>query len=139
MYLTLDKKKEAHKRLSLLEGMEENYQNLLDDIEEISMTDGLRSCTSDKIHGIVHGDPKINLILAKEQLTLKKLSHLIAINDTKRGFNLLNEREKEIMKMRYIDNKSVKQIMKEKGYEKTNVYQIIDRALSIMAGQITDL
>lgn len=146
IYLSIDQRKEIKERISNIEQIKENLIDAKAEYEEIIQmnpnvktrgTDDQKNSGGYKIKE--QNDKIINMSMRKDALKKRIDEYNIIIKDFDRGWNILSEKEKEILELRYKQNMKQETVARNLKMDRKTIYNIEMNALRKMELELLKL
>lgn len=146
IHISIDPRKEIKKRIELKDQLHENLIDAKAEYEELvkmNPTVQAKGSGDKKRNGNNTGcettDKIISISLRKKALKKRIAEYEIMVNDFNRGWNLLNDGEKEILTMRFINNMKQEVVAKRLGFDRKTIYSRELEALRKMEAELLDI
>lgn len=142
IYLSVDHRKEIKERISEINRIRENYKDAKAEYEElIKMDPNTKSKGSGDYHECAaHPDEQtdkiISMSMRREALYKRINEYKAIIGDFDRGWNRLNDKEKDILSKRYMQHMKQETIAKNSTMDRKTVYNIEMTALRKMESEL---
>lgn len=145
IHISLDPRREIKKRIELKKQLEENLKDARAEYDELIKMDpiakarGSGDIKENGNSGINNTDKVISMTLRKKALKKKIGEYEVMLHDYNRGWNLLNDTEKEILSMRFIDNLKQEAVAKRLNFERKTIQRKEQEALRKMETELLDI
>lgn len=142
-YITIDFRTEIKKRLEYIDGIRENLKDIEAELHEVverntlSKTHGSGDVKETSGNGSsYYSEPSIELSMREVALRNKQFEYKSIIHDFERGWNLLNQQEKEILINRFQNCQKQETVARHMSIARRTVCNIESEALRKMEHQM---
>ncbi|MDD3122652.1 MAG: sigma factor-like helix-turn-helix DNA-binding protein [Candidatus Izemoplasmatales bacterium] len=144
LYITMNYRNEIIKRYRYYESIRENLIDVNAQLEIVKQRDpnSLTKSTSEYKKGNTGSNQTnkaIQLSILDDNLTEQKMCYELIIKDYEKGYRLLSENEKKVLKNRYIRNLTIEKTAEEMSKSIATIKRLTNQALMTLESQMTKI